>query len=195
MSVTVQPLMGAALEAALDDVARLRIAVFRAWPYLYDGDLYYERRYLATYRETPDAILVGAYDGDRLVGAATGTPMEDHGEEFGAAFAGTGPVLSDIFYCAESVLLPEYRGQGVGHAFFDLREDHARRLGRRWSAFCRVVRPDDHPLRPADYRPLDAFWRKRGYAPMEGVTAEYSWKDVGEAAETPKRMQFWIRAL
>ncbi len=195
MSVTVQPLTGAAFEAALDDVARLRIAVFRDWPYLYDGDLYYERRYLATYRDSPEALVVGAFDGARLVGAATGTPMEDHAEEFSTAFAGTGLVLSDIFYCAESVLLKEYRGQGIGHAFFDLREGHARRLGRRWSAFCRVVRPEDHPARPGDYRPLDPFWRKRGYAPLEGVMAEYSWKDVGEATETAKPMQFWIKAL
>lgn len=195
MSVTVQPLTGAAFEAALDDVARLRIAVFRDWPYLYDGDLYYERRYLATYRDSAPALVVGAFDGARLVGAATGTPMEDHAEEFGAAFAATGLVLSDIFYCAESVLLREYRGRGIGHAFFDLREAHARRLGRRWSAFCRVVRPEDHPLRPADYRPLDPFWRKRGYAPLEGVMAEYSWKDVGEAKESAKPMQFWIKAL
>ncbi|WP_413875012.1 GNAT family N-acetyltransferase [Albidovulum sp.] len=193
--MTVQPLTGAAFEAALDDVARLRIAVFRDWPYLYDGDLYYERRYLATYRDSPEALVVGAFDGARLVGAATGTPMEDHAEEFSTAFAGTGLVLSDIFYCAESVLLKEYRGQGIGHAFFDLREGHARRLGRRWSAFCRVVRPEDHPARPGDYRPLDPFWRKRGYAPLEGVMAEYSWKDVGEATETAKPMQFWIKAL
>jgi GNAT superfamily N-acetyltransferase len=195
VSVTVQPLTGAALEAALDDLARLRITVFRDWPYLYDGDLYYERRYLATYRDSPEALVVGAFDGARLVGAATGTPMEDHAEEFSAAFAATGLALSDIFYCAESVLLMDYRGRGIGHQFFDLREAHARRLGRRWSAFCRVVRPEDHPLRPADYRPLDPFWRKRGYAPLEGVMAEYSWKDVGEAKETAKPMQFWIKAL
>lgn len=195
MSVTIRQLTGAALESALDDVANLRIAVFRDWPYLYDGNLFYERRYLATYRDSPSAIVVGAFDGDRLVGAATGTPMENHAEEFGAAFAGTGRVLSEIFYCAESVLLLEYRGRGIGHAFFDLREAHARSLGRRWSAFCRVLRPEDHPLRPADYRPLDAFWRKRGYAPLEGVMAEFSWKDVGEAEESAKPMQFWIKAL
>ncbi len=193
--VTIRTLTGTELDAAIDDVAKLRIAVFRDWPYLYDGNLYYERRYLATYRDSADAVVVGAFDGARLVGAATGTPMEAHAEEFSAALAGTGLVLSDIFYCAESVLLLAYRGRGIGHAFFDVREAHARRLGRRWSAFCRVVRPEDHPLRPADYRPLDAFWRKRGYAPMEGVMAEYSWKDVGEAEETAKPMQFWIRAL
>ncbi|NNK15931.1 MAG: GNAT family N-acetyltransferase, partial [Sulfitobacter sp.] len=32
----VQPLTGTALVNALNDVARLRIEVFRDWPYLYD---------------------------------------------------------------------------------------------------------------------------------------------------------------
>ncbi|PPB79852.1 acetyltransferase (GNAT) family protein [Albidovulum inexpectatum] len=195
MSVKVVPLAGAALEDALDDVARLRIAVFREWPYLYDGDLDYERRYLSAYRESANAIVVGAFDNGRLVGAATGTPMEDHVDEFSAAFQNTGLDLGEIFYCAESVLLPEYRGQGIGHAFFDAREAHARALGRRWSAFCRVVRPADHPLRPASYRPLDDFWRKRGYSPRPEIRTGYSWKDVGEHAETVKPMEFWLRAL
>lgn len=195
MTIRVRSLTGAELEAALDDVARLRIAVFRDWPYLYDGDLDYERRYIATYRASPGAVVVGAFDGDALVGAATGTPMEDHGAEFGAAFAGSGLALSDIFYCAESVLLAEYRGRGIGHAFFDAREDHARSLGRTHAAFCRVVRPDDHPLKPAADRPLDAFWRKRGYAPFDGAVAGYAWKDIGDAEGTRKPMQFWLRAL
>ena len=38
-------------------------------------------------------------------------------------------------------------------------------------AFCAVVRPPDHPLRPAGYVPLDAFWTARGYAKVEGVVA------------------------
>jgi hypothetical protein len=73
--ITVRVLRGVALEAALDDVARLRIAVFRDWPYLYDGSLEYEREYLATYRDSPGALLVGAFFGDVLVGASTSTPM------------------------------------------------------------------------------------------------------------------------
>ena len=36
--ITLETLSGAALLPCLDDVARLRIAVFRDWPYLYDGD-------------------------------------------------------------------------------------------------------------------------------------------------------------
>ncbi|HEY0212801.1 MAG TPA: GNAT family N-acetyltransferase [Paenirhodobacter sp.] len=188
-------LTGAALEAALDDVARLRIAVFRDWPYLYDGALEYERRYLDHYRTAPQAVLVGAFDGARLVGAATGTPLENHADDFAAPFAGTGMALDQVFYCAESVLLPEYRGQGLGHAFFTAREAHARAIGRRFAAFCSVIRPDDHPLRPPGYRSLDGFWRKRGYAPLPGVVAHFNWTDVGDRVETRKPLQFWGRAL
>ena len=188
-------LTGPALDAALDDVAALRIAVFRDWPYLYEGSLDYERRYLDSYRSSPGAVVVGAFDGPRLVGAATGTPLEDHAEDFAAPFAPTGLPLDTVFYCAESVLLPGYRGQGLGHAFFDLREAHARALGRRFSAFCAVIRPEDHPLKPKTYRPLDAFWRKRGYAPMPGVIAHFRWTDVGQTGETEKPLQFWGRPL
>lgn len=191
----VEALSGADLEAALDRVAELRIRVFRDWPYLYDGDLAYERRYLEPYRDNPRAVVAGAFDGDRLVGAATGMPMEDHADEFAGAFEGTGLDLSDIFYCAESVLLPDYRGHGVGHRFFDIREAKAAELGRRHVVFCGVQRPADHPARPADYRPLDAFWRKRGYRPLPGVVAQYHWKDIGKEGESAKPLQFWIREL
>jgi len=64
MSLEARVLTGAALEARLDEVARLRIAVFRDWPYLYEGSMDYERSYLSTYRTSPGAILVGAFDGD-----------------------------------------------------------------------------------------------------------------------------------
>ncbi len=195
MSVATRVLKGSEVEVALDDVARLRIAVFRDWPYLYDGDLDYERRYLQVYRDSPGTVLVGAFDGPRLIGAATGTPMEDHAGDFAAAFAATGLPLEAIFYCAESVLLPEYRGRGIGHRFFDLREDHARTLGRSHIAFCSVLRPDDHPLKPPGARSNDDFWRKRGYRPMPGVVAEFSWKDIGDDAETRKPLAFWIKTV
>ena len=191
----IAPLTGADLIAALDDVARLRIEVFAGWPYLYDGDLQYERRYLQAYHDSRDAIVVGAYDGAALVGVSTGMPMADHEEDFAAAFAGTGIAIEDVFYCAESVLLPQYQGQGVGHAFFDAREDHARALGFAKSAFCSVIRPADHPARPKSTRSLEPFWRKRGYAPLDGVVAQFGWKDIGAPEETQKPLQFWMREL
>ena len=195
MTLDIRPLTGADLDRVLPDLARLRMRVFRDWPYLYDGDFDYEHRYLQSYWNSAGAILVGAFDGERLVGAATGTPLEDHAEDFAAPLARLGLPLSDIFYCAESVLLPDCRGRGVGHRFFDLREAHARALGRSHSAFCAVIRPEDHPARPAAYRPLDPFWRGRGYAPVEGAVATFAWTELGEAGESEKPLQIWMRAL
>ena len=195
MSLRFETLSGAAIGPALDTVAALRIKVFRAWPYLYDGDLDYERAYLRAFQDSARAIIVTAWQEGALVGASTGLPLREADPEFGAAFAGSEADLSTIFYCAESVLLPDCRGQGAGHRFFDLREAHARAHGFGHAAFCSVIRPDDHPARPASYRPLDAFWRKRGYAPLNGVVAQFAWRDLGAREDSRKTMQFWMKPL
>ncbi|MCB1520294.1 MAG: GNAT family N-acetyltransferase [Hyphomicrobiaceae bacterium] len=196
MNLTTQSLTGDALVAALPDLARLRMTVFRDWPYLYDGTLAYEQQYLATFAAAPGAVCIVARDGDTIVGASTAAPMAEADEEFRLPFIANGYDIQQVFYCGESVLLPGYRGGGVGHAFFDGREAHARKLGGfKHTTFCRVVRPDDHPLKPADYRPLDGFWLKRGYAPAEGIVAHYAWKDIDQPVETVKALQFWIREL
>lgn len=187
---------GPELLAYLDDLARLRIRVFRDWPYLYDGDMAYESRYLKTYVEAPGSVVVLAWDGDAIVGASTGIPLVEETDEVRAPFERAGHTLEDIFYLGESVLLPQYRGQGAGVAFFEHREDHARSLGGfKATCFCGVQRPDDHPARPADYVPLDAFWQRRGYRKQLALNTCFSWKEIGEHAESPKPMTFWMKSL
>lgn len=193
--ITTRTLGADELIARLEDVARLRLTVFRAFPYLYDGDMAYERDYLRAYRDSPGAVVVAAFHGEQVVGAATGTPLSDHDGQFLQAFRDSGFDPGEVFYCAESVLLPEWRGQGLGHKFFDLREAHARAAGFRYSAFCSVIRAPDHPARPADYRALDGFWDKRGYQLLPGAVAEFSWKDIGADLADVKRLQFRIRPL
>jgi GNAT superfamily N-acetyltransferase len=196
MSCRIESLTGEAMRAAIPALARLRVTVFRDWPYLYDGTMSYESAYLRRFAASEDAVVVAAYDGDTIVGAATGAPLGDHADDFAKAFEGDAFDITRIFYCGESVLLPAYRGQGLGHAFFDGREAHARALGRfTHITFCGVVRPDDHPLRPPGYRPLDDFWMKRGYRKADGLTTTYAWKDIDEAGESAKAMQFWLKAL
>lgn len=196
MNLTVESLTGGQLKSVLPDLAELRIEVFRAWPYLYDGSLAYEEEYLAKFAAGRGAVCVVARDGDKIIGASTASPMSETDAEFIEPFEGAGYEMSEVFYCGESVLLKEYRGHRLGHAFFDGREAHAKKLGGfTLSTFCRVVRPDDHPLKEPGYVPLDGFWRKRGYAPIEGLVAHFAWKDVGESEETSKPMQFWGKAL
>lgn len=193
--ITVRALSGSDLVNALDDVAGLRITVFREWPYLYDGTLAYEREYLASYRDNPGALLMAAYDGDTIIGASTSTMMEDHAQEFAEPFRSQPIPLTSILYGAESVILPQYRGQGLGHQFIMAREAHARAHNRSHVAFCSVLRAEDHPLKPAVSRNNHGFWRRHGYEPLPGALAEFSWKDVGDSAESVKQLQFWMRQL
>ncbi|UZW56942.1 GNAT family N-acetyltransferase [Sphingobium sp. JS3065] len=139
--------------------------------------------------------MAGAFAGDRLVGAATAAPMTDHAAEFAAPFRERGMDIGRIYYFGESVLLPEWRGRGIGHAFFDRREVMARELGFATTSFCAVVRPPDHPARPAGYAPLDPFWRGRGYAPVEGLVGQFRWRDLGDGGESDHAMQFWVKRL
>lgn len=191
----VRPLASDETAQRFDDIARLRITVFRDFPYLYDGDMAYERRYLATYMQAPGSFIVGAFDGDTLIGASTAAPLAEHKAEFAGPFAERGFDPDDFFYFGESVLLPDYRGQGVGVAFFELREAEARRQGFTKCLFSAVVRPDDHQLRPADYVTLEEFWKNRGYGRLDGYQTQFAWRDVGDAEETEKPMEYWLKAL
>lgn len=190
-----QTATGPALQPWLDAVARLRIAVFREWPYLYAGDAGYERDYLSVYARSPDALCVLAFDGERVVGASTGLPLTDEAPAFQAPFAARGLDPARVFYCGESVLLPAYRGRGAGHAFFDARHAHARALGRfGWTAFAAVDRAPDDPRRPSGHRGNDVFWRGRGYVREAGMAMALDWDEIdgGERAHT---LTFWLRPL
>jgi len=195
MSIRVEAITGDGLKARLGDLARLRIEVFFDFPYLYDGDLDYEKKYLTALGASPHAIIAGAFDGDTIIGAATGAPLADQAAEIVAPFRTQGLPVSDYFYFGESVLRRSYRGQGIGVRFFELREAQARRVGATIATFCSVVREASHPRRPAEYVPLDAFWRHRGYAPVPALQCEISWKELDDANETPKPMQFWQKRL
>jgi GNAT superfamily N-acetyltransferase len=195
-SLRIETLVGPdAIGPAVGDLARLRITVFRDWPYLYDGSLAYETEYLAAFARSGGAILIAAYDGDHMVGASTGLPMAHEHADFARPMAEAGHDIDTVYYCAESVLLAGWRGRGVYRRFFDGREAHARALGFATVAFCGVIRPDDHPARPADDAPLDPVWRHFGYSPLEGVQAQFSWTDVGDAQQSSKPMQMWVKAL
>lgn len=191
----IEVLTGAAVEPAIPDLARLRIAVFRDFPYLYDGDLDYERTYLRKFARLPESTVVVARNGAGIVGASTALPMVNAGEDVVRPFREHGRDPAEYYYFGESVLLPRYRGQGIGVAFFKHREERARALGFKYATFCAVDRPPDHPRRPIDYVPLDAFWTRRGYVKHSELVGTFSWKEIDEADESPKTLTFWVKKL
>lgn len=195
MTIRIELVTGAAIAPHLDAIAALRIAVFREYPYLYDGSVDYERAYLASYASSPASLVVLALDGSRTVGASTALPLADHSDAVVPPLVRAGFLPSAVYYFGESVLEPAYRGRGLGSRFFDERERRARELGFATAAFCAVDRPADHPRRPRDYRPPGALWQRHGFVRRPDIVGDFEWRDVGDTCETAKPMVFWIKDL
>ena len=177
-----------------NEIAELRIEIFRSFPYLYEGDLDYERKYLDIYYRSQRSILILAKDKDTIIGVSTALPLVDENEYIQQPFKNKKRPLESIFYFGESVLRQEFRGQGIGKRYFQLREQHARSFGDyKTTCFCAVNRADNHKNRPTDYKPLDSFWISLGYEKDEELKANFSWKDIGSKTETEKSMTFWLK--
>lgn len=179
----------------LKSLAKLRIDVFREFPYLYEGDFDYEEKYLTRYFDCPDSLLVVVLnEKEDVVGLSSCLPLKDEEEAFKKPFIENNYSPSEIFYFGESILKKQYRGLGIGKRFFELREGHAQKTLKkelRFTAFCAVER--DSMFRPSDYQSPEPLWEKRNYKLHKNLVATYSWRDIGEKEETPKKLSFWLR--
>lgn len=194
--ITFHRLKGAEARRFVDQLADLRLKVFWDFPYLYEGTQDYEKNYLETYFKAQHSFIFLIQDGDKIVGATTSILASEEEESFRKPFLDHGLDPASVFYFGESVLLSEYRGRGFGKKFFEERESFARTVpGVKYLSFCAVERPENHPLRPADYKPLDTFWNMMGFHKEQGLTTTYEWQDRNEKSPSSKKMQFWIKKL
>ncbi|AXJ00369.1 hypothetical protein CYPRO_1104 [Cyclonatronum proteinivorum] len=184
---------GADIAQYIPVLAWLRITVFHEFPYLYDGSDEYEREYLKTYLRSNESLFVLAKDHNKVIGAASGMPLKLETDEVQAPFLAKGINPEEVFYFGESVLLKQYRGLGIGKVFIREREKHALSLGYRFTAFCGVQRPDNHPRKPAGYRNLHSFWEMMGYRMQPDMRTTFSWQDLDENTSSAKEMMFWMK--
>ena len=162
--ILIRSFIGSSIQPYLNSIARLRLEVFRDFPYLYESTLENEIAVVQAHIRCPDAIAVLVFDGSTVVGVSTGIPADQKEADFQKVLADHEIAPARAFYFSESVLLKQYRGRGIGHHFYDLREDHVKNL-KNYDSICffTVPRANNDPERPADYLPLSEFWTKRGY--------------------------------
>lgn len=188
--------IGKEIETVMEDLAALRISVFLDFPYLYEGTIDYEMEYLKTYINSERSFLFAVFEKGEMVGATTCIPLADETEDVQDPFLKNNVPFEDVFYFGESILLSEYRGKGLGVRFFEEREKYAKSFGTFKSTwFCGVKRPEDHPLKPKDYVPLENFWTKRGYQQAENMVSFFEWKDIDEQVSSKKPMMYWKKDI
>lgn len=195
MNLSYQSLYANELLSYFDELASLRMQVFRDFPYLYDGNQEYEKKYLKAYAECSDFFAVLAFADKKVVGMSTALPLAFAEEVVREPFERLKLPLAEYFYFGESVLLKEFRGRGAAHQFFAAREKAGVKMGFSKFCFCAVERESAHPMRPSDYQDLTKLWHQKGFFLEERLQTSFSWQDLGEQCETKKPMKFWIKEL
>lgn len=186
--------IGEEINTLIPDLSELRISVFREYPYLYEGNLAYEATYLKRYASASSGFVFAIFDDEQLVGATTALPLTSETDEIRFAFPEKD--WNSILYFGESILLPSYRGKGLGKRFFEEREAYAITFPElKRCVFCSVDRPENHPLKPEGYLSHHHFWKKQGYSPLSDTTCTLEWLDLNEKQASEKTLVFWYKDL
>ncbi len=194
--IHVRSFNGSALKPYHHSVAKLRMEVFREYPYFEEPDLEREARFLKKLFQTKESIGVLIFDNTTLVGASLGYPLSIEESALHRPFKEQRLDPESYFYFGDSTLLKAYRGRGIGHHFFDAREAHVAHYKKfKHICFCVPEDLEENLKKPKDFIPLHDFWRKRGYIQHPDMKCSLSWKNIGDNVPSEKKMVFWTKDL
>jgi Acetyltransferase (GNAT) family len=179
-NITFKVFQGKEIEPFLDELAKARIKQFRYYPYLYQGNMEYEKAYLAPYVANEDGLMIAAFDDYTMIGFVTGIPLMSSSEIIQDAenqFAKLGYDARKLYYLGEVIIAPQYRQFGIGHKFIKPVESKILSLGYVGACGLIVDRPADHPLRPKEFPDLIVYAKSLGYV-NTGLTSELSWPTI-----------------
>ncbi len=191
--INYKKIQGQEIQDYIDDIARLRIQVFREFPYLYDGNEVYEKEYLKKFAEINESIVVLALDNDKVIGAFTSLPMRF--EQEGVKREIPSDWIENAFYLSEIVLEKTYRKQGIGRTMFQMMLDKINTLQNyNRILFAAIERDENHPNKPLDYITNDKIWNKQGFQKTH-FHSEISWKEINEETESSKKLSIWEKEI
>jgi hypothetical protein len=193
--ITFKAYRGIEIAQIMDPLAQLRMSVFREYPYLYDGNIVNEQKYLSRYVNIKDSFVLMVFENGQVIGATTATPLIEELEDLRIPYENAGITIAKTFYFGEAMLLPAYRGMGIYKTFMHERTQAAIQYGATMCTFMAVMRPDHHPLKPQGYQGLKAIWNHYGFVEHPKIQPQFSWKDIDQQEETKKPCTAWLKII
>lgn len=195
MTISIKALSGSQARQYWQEIANLRIGMFREFPYLYEGSLEYEKPYLETYFKSENSAILLVFDENEVVGFSSAIPLSEEMPEIQAPFIAQNLNTEKYLYIGEVMLLPEYRGRGMLRKFLQYQENFALGKGCEYTVFMTVWRPQNHPSIPVGYKHLEPVWEHFSYKRMEGMGIEMHWQQVDTHKKERNTLEVWHKKL
>jgi len=194
--IKIRTFTGAGIKTYIPSIVKVRSEVLKEFPYLRVGHIEEDTKYFKRLCQNKDAIAVLIFDGPKIIGVSIGMPLKEQPLLLQKPFIEQRLDPSEFYYFGVCTLLKPYRGRGIAHHFFDIREEHVKHL-KRFNKIClnSVIRPKNHPKKTKDCVSLDTFWKKRGYVERKDLVGFLNWQETDESQPTPKPMAFWVKEI
>ena len=195
MTMESKILHGGDVRPYLEDIAQMRISMFREFPYLYAGYIEYEREYLENYFKSDTSTILLVFDEGEVVAFSSSILLADELDEIKRPFLDRNLPVEEYLYIGEMMIKPEYRGKGLLRKFFESQESYAKQNGYQHAVFMTVKRDKNHPARPIEYKEIDPIWRHFGYERMQGIFIAMPWQRVDTGKEEMNYLDVWYKDI
>ncbi len=173
-----------------DQISDLFKLVFEAPPYRYFAPKSSWDDYVGSYIQNPASVTVLAFDDEKLVGAAVGTPLKDASDKYKAAFVNQPEELNSLFYLGELAVNDAYRDLGVAKSLYTEFESQ-------------VIKPHLYAgiglwqLSSDSKSEVGKFWKKQGFKLYPKIHFQEMWREdpVPSSPKLPHEMVFWKKKI
>lgn len=195
-NVTLKRLNNQEAKNYCNDIARIRLTLFKEYPYLYDGTLEIEQDYLENvYFKSPRATIILVFDEQEVVGFSSSIPLTEEMDEVKLPFINQGVHLDEYLYIGEVMLNPAYRSKGILKKFAEIHESKARELCCKYMLFATVDRDENHTYKPADYKNIEPICKHFGFKKVPNLIMTCSWMRIDTQKNEDNILHFWQKSL
>jgi GNAT superfamily N-acetyltransferase len=187
-----------AVEEYLDILIRFRLEYFKEYPYLYYGTSSCEKEYLSAYiTNQKGAVAVAKYK-DEVVGILTGAPLQAFPEmanNIQSMFSDAKANLDGYYYYGDVIVSPQYRSHGLATRLFSEFDAAIQQWGFKSACLLTIVREDNHPLKPKNYKVINSLWKHLGFLRTH-VMIKIHWPTIqenGEIKDDVNALEFWSK--
>lgn len=189
---------GAEIIPYVKKVTDLSLAIYREYPYLYEGTEEEYMPFIEHYAKSELGMACILFDDEKPVGVAIGMPMDTMRKKYQEPLLSKYPEanINSFFYLGEFLILKEYRGKGFGKQIYvELEQSIKKEKLFKTICFCKIDEFELHPLKPDNYKSLDEFWRKLGFEQVEDLSTSVAWRNINELEDSPHKMVYWIKTM